>query len=83
MESSSQFPLARTARKCHRRRGDDNTARPWDAATGKALAVLKGQTDFVRAVAFDPSGEMLLPGHARRNAGFSLPASTERVKSLA
>lgn len=44
--------------------GDDNTARIWDAATGKALAVLEGHMDSVRCVGFAPGGETLVTGSA-------------------
>ncbi len=35
---------------------DDQTARLWDAATGKALATLEGHTAGVRSAAFSPDG---------------------------
>ena len=35
---------------------NDNTARLWDAATGKALATLAGHTDRVMSAAFSPDG---------------------------
>jgi predicted NACHT family NTPase len=37
----------------------DRTARLWDAASGKQLAVLKGHTDSVRSIAFSPDGSRL------------------------
>ena len=35
---------------------DDKTARVWDAATGKAIAVLSGHDDQVWSAAFSPDG---------------------------
>ena len=35
---------------------EDNTARLWDAATGKPLATLAGHRAPVSAVAFSPDG---------------------------
>ena len=35
---------------------DDQTARLWDAATGKALVTLEGHTDRVWSAAFSPDG---------------------------
>lgn len=37
--------------------GTDNTARIWDAATGKCLHVLRGHTEFVNSVDISPNGE--------------------------
>jgi hypothetical protein len=41
---------------------DDNTARLWEAATGKAVATLSGHTLRVNAVAFSPDGKLVLTG---------------------
>ena len=41
---------------------DDNTARLWEAASGKAVATLAGHTSSVRAVAFSPDGRLVLTG---------------------
>ena len=35
----------------------DNTARLWDAASGKQVAVLKGHTGGVHTVVFSPDGD--------------------------
>jgi WD40 repeat protein len=40
----------------------DNTARLWDAATGRAVATLAGHTYAVTAVAFSPDGTRILTG---------------------
>jgi WD40 repeat protein len=39
---------------------DDHTARVWEAATGKEVAVLRGHTDELRHVAFSPDGRRVL-----------------------
>jgi WD40 repeat protein len=41
---------------------EDNTARLWDAATGKAVATLAGNTSSVLAVAFSPDRTRVLTG---------------------
>jgi WD40 repeat protein len=54
--------------------GDDNTARLWNAATGKQLAILEGHTDSVRSVAFHPSGQTLFTGSADKTVkAWSMP----------
>jgi hypothetical protein len=40
----------------------DDTARLWDAATGKELRAFKGHEHFVRSVAFSPNGIRVLTG---------------------
>ena len=40
----------------------DNTARLWDAATGRGLRVLKGHSDTVISVAFSPDGHTVATG---------------------
>ena len=41
---------------------NDNTARLWEAATGKVVATLAGHAGAVRAVAFSPDGARVLTG---------------------
>ena len=41
---------------------DDNTARLWDAATGKTTQTLIGHTGSVGSVAFSPNGRIVLTG---------------------
>jgi TIR domain/WD domain, G-beta repeat len=41
---------------------DDNTAKLWDAATGKAVATFDGHTGALRSVAFSPDGQRVLTG---------------------
>ena len=38
----------------------DNTARVWDAATGKAIVVLSGHEDGVISAAFSPDGSRIV-----------------------
>ena len=38
---------------------DDNTARVWDAKTGKELLTLRGHAGYVPSVAFSPDGKQL------------------------
>ena len=42
--------------------GADQTARLWDAATGKQIRVLEGHTDTVQAVAWSPDSRQILTG---------------------
>ena len=39
---------------------DDRTARLWDAATGKEIAVLRGHEGYVRSAAFSPDGARIV-----------------------
>ncbi len=39
---------------------EDNTARVWDAATGKELAVLRGHEDRSTSAQFSPDGERVV-----------------------
>ena len=39
---------------------DDKTARIWDAATGKVIAVLRGHDNIVRSAAFSPDGRRIV-----------------------
>jgi WD40 repeat protein len=41
---------------------DDNTVRLWETSTGHHLMTLRGHTDHVRAIAFEPSGQYLASG---------------------
>ena len=46
----------------------DNTARLWDAATGAALAVLRGHEGGVLGAVFDPAGARVLTASRDRTA---------------
>jgi hypothetical protein len=66
----------------------DNTARLWDAATGKLVATLEGHTDAVRVVAFSPDGARVLTGFLDNTARLwpvfsSAQALVEEVKASA
>src|SRR5439155_649285 len=72
---------------------EDETARLWDAATGKAVATLAGHTDRVTAVAFSPDGAHILTGSwdntarlweaATGKAVATLTGHTDRVTAVA
>jgi WD40 repeat protein/tRNA A-37 threonylcarbamoyl transferase component Bud32 len=42
--------------------GGDNTAKVWDAATGKELVTLRGHTNWVIYAAFSPDGQRVFTG---------------------
>ena len=46
----------------------DRTARLWDAATGAALAVLRGHSETVYCCAFSPDGKRVATGAEDRTA---------------
>jgi hypothetical protein len=46
----------------------DNTARLWDAATGREIRVFKGHENRVTSVAFSPDGARVLTGSAEKTA---------------
>ena len=47
---------------------DDGTARLWDAATGKEIAVLRGHEGYVRSAAFSPDGARIVTASDDRTA---------------
>jgi WD domain, G-beta repeat len=61
----------------------DNTARLWDAATGKAVAALAGHTASVGAVAFSPDGTRVLTGSGDHTARLWDAATGKAVATLA
>jgi hypothetical protein len=46
----------------------DKTARLWDAATGKQVAVLRGHDDLVRSAAFSPDGSRVVTASEDKTA---------------
>ncbi len=62
---------------------EDNTARLWDAATGKAAAALVGHTGHVTAVAFSPDGTRVLTGSEDNTARLWDAATGKAVATLA
>jgi WD40 repeat protein len=46
----------------------DNTARIWDAATGKTMAVLSGHSDRVYSAAFSSQGDRIVTASADETA---------------
>jgi WD40 repeat protein len=48
--------------------GADNTARVWDATTGKQLLVLKGHTGALNAARFSPDGKFIITASADSTA---------------
>ena len=60
----------------------DNTARLWDAASGKPMATLSGHTDPVRAVAFSPDSARVLTGSDDNTARLWDAASGKPIATL-
>src|SRR5262249_3462956 len=47
---------------------DDKTARIWDAATAKEIAVLRGHADVLRSAVFSPDGSRIVTASADETA---------------
>jgi WD40 repeat protein len=60
----------------------DNTARLWDAATGKPVAALEGHTSSVSAVAFSPDGARVLTGSGDTTARLWVAATGKPMATL-
>lgn len=48
--------------------GDDNTARLWDAVSGRPFFTLRGHSDVIQSVVFSPDGHALLTASADKTA---------------
>jgi serine/threonine protein kinase len=60
----------------------DDTAKVWDAASGKDLLTLKGHIDWVRSVAFSPDGRRIATGSDDRTAKVWDAASGSEMLTL-
>jgi WD40 repeat protein len=60
----------------------DNTARLWEAATGKPVATLSGHTGSVFAAAFSPDGKLVLTGSDDNTARLWEAATGKPVATL-
>jgi WD40 repeat protein len=61
----------------------DNTAKVWDAATGKELATLRGHTDRVMNVAFSSDGRLLATASMDNTAKVWDAASGSEIATVA
>jgi Tol biopolymer transport system component len=60
----------------------DGTARIWDAATGKQMAVLWGHEDYVTFAAFSPDGSRIVTGSSDKTARIWDAATGEEMAVL-
>ena len=58
---------------------DDNTAKVWEAASGRELLTLKGHSGGVMSVAFSPDGQRIVTGSRDRTARVWEAARPEQV----
>jgi WD40 repeat protein len=61
---------------------DDNTARLWDAATGKEIRAFKGHKESVHSVAFSPDGTRVLTGSMDSTARLWDVATGEELRAF-
>jgi WD40 repeat protein len=57
----------------------DKTARIWDAATAKDIAVLRGHENIVTSAAFSPDGKRIVTASVDRTARIWDPATTKEI----
>ena len=60
----------------------DNTARIWDAASGKEIAVLRGHEDAVHSAAFSPDGSRIVTASSDNTARIWDAASGKEIAVL-
>ena len=60
----------------------DKTARIWDAATGKEIAVLRGHDSVVNSAAFSPDGSRIVTASADKTARIWDAASAKEIAVL-
>jgi WD40 repeat protein len=61
--------------------GEDGIVRIWDALTGAERGALRGGSERVRAIAFDPSGGWLAVGQVRKIRIWDLSARPDPVRA--
>jgi WD40 repeat protein len=61
--------------------GEDGIVRIWDALTGSERGALRGGSERVRAIAFDPSGGWLAVGQGRKIRIWDLSARPDPVRA--
>jgi hypothetical protein len=62
--------------------GQDNTARIWDAATGREIAVLRGHDQWVHSAAFSPDGLRIVTASADKTARIWDAATAKEIVVL-
>ena len=60
----------------------DKTARIWDAATAKEIAVLRGHDDSVNSAAFSPDGSRIVTASADKTARIWDAATAKEIAVL-
>ena len=80
---SGVFRRLQPRRDAHRHGVEDKTARIWDAATGKEIAVLRGHEDRVNSAAFSPDGSRIVTASWTRPRASGTPRPARRSRSCA
>ena len=60
----------------------DQTAKVWEAASGKELLTLKGHSGSIRSVAFSPDGQRIVTGSDDKTAKVWEAASGRELLTL-